>query len=219
MIMAKKRATYHHGDLRAALIQAADQIVAKTGVENFSLRLVAKRAGVSPSAPAHHFCNVSGLLTEIAILSFERLNKRLQEIQRSDDPVAYIRALGVAAVSFAVEHPGHYRLMFRHDLVNLEDTRYVKVSTSTGETLARAIAVYHGRAKVDFDQFEDAADFFTTMATLHGLAFYILDGKVKWIFPNETRESFIKKKLPRLIERLFPDIRRTKKVVSLKKRP
>ncbi len=206
--MAKKRATYHHGDLAAALIGTADQIVGKSGVEGLSLRSIAKRAGVSQSAPAHHFGNINGLLTEIAILSFERLNRCLQDIQISDDPVANIRALGIAAIKFAVEHPGHYRLMFRHDLVNLEDPRYVEVSTSTGEILARAIAAYHGKTQVDLDQFENAADFFTTMATFHGLSYYILDGKVKWIFPSETQESFIENQLPRLIERLFPETRR-----------
>lgn len=67
--MALTRSTYHHGDLRAALIKAADAIIAEGGLEAFSLREAAQRAGVSPGAPAYHFGSAKGLLTEVAILA------------------------------------------------------------------------------------------------------------------------------------------------------
>ncbi len=73
--MAKQRSTYHHGDLREALIEAADEIIAQEGIEVFSLRTAAQRAGVSPAAPAHHFVNAKGLLTEVAILAYRRADQ------------------------------------------------------------------------------------------------------------------------------------------------
>jgi Bacterial regulatory proteins, tetR family len=64
-ILPKKRSTYHHGDLRTALIETADGIIAEGDIEAFSLRAAAQRAGVSPGAPAHHFGSARGLLTTL----------------------------------------------------------------------------------------------------------------------------------------------------------
>lgn len=74
----ESRSTYHHGDLRAALIRAADEIIAEGGIESFSLRSAAPRAGVSTGAPAHHFGSAKGLITEVAVLAFERLDQALE---------------------------------------------------------------------------------------------------------------------------------------------
>src|SRR5580658_5812764 len=100
--MPKKRSTYHHGNLPAALIKAADDIIAKGGIEAFSLRAAAQRAGVSPGAPAHHFGSVKGLLTEVALLAFERLDRYVEEVEDTDDVVANVRVLGLAFVTFAL---------------------------------------------------------------------------------------------------------------------
>src|ERR1700736_3879887 len=69
---AKKpaRKSYHHGDLRRELVAAAEQIIAERGVEGFTLREAARRVGVSPAAPSHHFNDAKGLLTEVALLGF-----------------------------------------------------------------------------------------------------------------------------------------------------
>ena len=64
---------YHHGDLKTALIRAADEILAEHGLEGFSLRAAARRAGVSAAAPAHHFGDTAGLLSEVAVLGFDEL--------------------------------------------------------------------------------------------------------------------------------------------------
>src|SRR5271155_3547747 len=64
---------YHHGDLRAALLKSAGEIIRDSGLEGLTLRACARKAGVSHGAPAHHFGNVTGLLTELAADGFERL--------------------------------------------------------------------------------------------------------------------------------------------------
>jgi AcrR family transcriptional regulator len=69
---------YHHGDLRQALIDATEQILTERGMEGFSMREAARRAGVSPAAPAHHFGDARGLLTAVAIGAFLDLQHALR---------------------------------------------------------------------------------------------------------------------------------------------
>jgi AcrR family transcriptional regulator len=202
--MPAKRSTYHHGDLRAALIQAADDIIAEGGIEAFSLRAAAQRAGVSPGAPAHHFGSAKGLLTEVALLAFERAGRYLEEVGHSEDAVTDVRALSLAFVTFALDHPGHFRLMFRNDLVNRNDPRYPEVSIKPGKRLSLAIAAYQGKSDLDLNRFEDAADIFCALSTLHGLAHLVLAEKTAPFFQNVTAADFVKKELPRVLERLYP---------------
>lgn len=201
--MPRKRSTYHHGDLRAALIQAADEIIAEEGIEAFSLRAAAQRAGVSPAAPAHHFGSAKGLLTEVALLAFERVGRYIEEAGHSDDVVTDMRELGLAFVTFAVDHPGHFRLMFRNDLVNRSDPRYPEMSIKPGMRLALAVAAYHGKSELDLNRFEDAADTFCALSTLHGLAHLILAEKTAPFFENASSRDFLEKELPRVLARMY----------------
>ncbi len=202
--MTEKRSTYHHGDLRAALIQAADDLIAEGGIEAFSLRAAAHRAGVSPGAPAHHFGSAKGLLTEVAIRAFEKAGQYIEEVGRSDDAVADARAVSLAFVSFALDHPGHFRLMFRRDLVNRDDPRYSEVSIKSGMRLSLAIAVYQGKSGVYSDRFEEAADMLCGMATLHGLANLVLEDKAAHFFRSTSSEEFGRQDLPQVMARLYP---------------
>ena len=90
------------------MIQAADDLIAEGGIETFSLRAAAQRAGVSPAAPAHHFGSAKGLLTEVALLGYERVERYLAEVIPLNDPVEDIRALCLAFVTFALDYPGHF---------------------------------------------------------------------------------------------------------------
>jgi len=202
--MPQKRSTYHHGDLRAALIQAADDIITEGGIEAFSLRAAAQRAGVSPGAPAHHFGSAKGLLTEVALLAFERMGQYIEEVGHSDDAAADVRALTLAFVTFALDHHGHFRLMFRNDLVNRLDPRYPEISIKPGMRLGLAVAAYHGNTNVDLNRFEDAADMFGAMATLHGLANLVIEEKAAHFFENGTSRDFVNNELPRVLERMYP---------------
>lgn len=202
--MPAARATYHHGDLRAALIRAADEIIAEGGIESFSLRAAAQRAGVSPGAPAHHFGSAKGLVTEVALLAFERLDQSLDQIEHSEDVVLEVRALSDAFIGFALEHPGHFRLMFRNELVNRDNPRFYETSSKPGMRLGLAVAAYHGKADVNLDRFEDAADMLTGLATLHGLAILVLEEKADHFFNTATSEDFVKNDLPRVLKRLYP---------------
>ena len=189
--MPRQRKSYHHGDLRAALIKAADELIAESGIETFSLRAAATRAGVSPSAPAHHFGSAKGLLTEVALLAYKRVDQYLEKAGRSDDPAAELRALSLAFVTFALDFPGHFRLMFRNDLVNRDDPRYPQASNKPGMRLGQAIAAYQGKSAMDLNRFEDAADIFCGLSAMHGLAHLVLAEKATHFFQSSSSREFL----------------------------
>ncbi len=113
---------YHHGDLPNALRQAAVEVIVERGLGAFSLREVARRAGVSHTAPAHHFGDMRGLLTSVAAEGFDALYDSLSTAAAGvDDPVERLTAIGQAYVALARSNPAHCDVMFRMDVVDPED--------------------------------------------------------------------------------------------------
>ena len=200
----KMKDSYHHGDLRAALIAAADEIIAEKGIEGFSLRAAAQRAGVSPAAPAHHFGGTRGLLTEVAILAYERAGRYIENAGHSQDAVTDVRAVMLAFVKFVVENPGHFRLMFRKDLVDRSDSRLATASRGPGNRIGHAVLAYHGKAHPDTASFEDSAEMLCGLATLHGLANLVLEEKAAHFFRGATASNFAEEYLPKIIDHLYP---------------
>lgn len=189
---------YHHGNLRAALIEAADAIIRDKGIEGFSLRECARRAGVSIGAPAHHFGSATGLLTEVALLGYEALGEALNAETPTDDIPGDLRRLALAYVSFALAHPGRFRLMFRPDLVDRDDPRYADSSTRALSGLAKAIA------RRDSGSRDSMAEIFVVWSSIHGMANLVLDGKAKYIFNGATSAQFVGSVLPGLLAEAWP---------------
>ncbi|MEU9296751.1 TetR/AcrR family transcriptional regulator [Streptomyces sp. NPDC048266] len=108
------RNTYHHGDLRQAVLAAALDVIAADGPGALSLRDLARRAGVSHAAPAHHFKDRTGLLTAVAAQGYELLAEALAAAPD-------LRERGVRYVRFAVEHPAHFQVMFQPELLRADD--------------------------------------------------------------------------------------------------
>jgi len=115
---------YHHGDLRASLIEAALKIVEEVGPDAFSLRAAARRAGVSPAAPAHHFRDTRGLLTAIATIGFVEFGDAL-EAATGPDRRSTIVAQCHAYLRFALARPGLFRLMWRKEALDIDDPEHV----------------------------------------------------------------------------------------------
>jgi AcrR family transcriptional regulator len=114
---------YHHGALRDELIAAAEAIILERGVEGFTLREAARRAGVSPAAPAHHFGDASGLLTEVARLGFIEFEAALRaaDARGGDDPARRLYEQGLAYVEFALRQPARFQLMFQNGKCDFTD--------------------------------------------------------------------------------------------------
>ena len=166
------RKTYHHGDLRAALLAAAEAELAVSGIEAFSLRQVARRAGVSHAAPAHHFGDVQGLLTALAAEGYRRFlaSQAAREAQAAPDPRAQMVAAGLGYVDFALASPALFRLLFTSSRPDYADP----------DLLAAADAAYgHLLAQVGAAGGRDSTDVAAVWAMAHGLADLLATGRLK----------------------------------------
>lgn len=113
---------YHHGDLPNALREAARDVIVERGLGDFSLREVARRAGVSHTAPAHHFGDVEGLLTSIATEGFTNMSAAMNAaLDGVTDPVERLVVMGETYVEFASTHRADCDVMFRTDVVDQDD--------------------------------------------------------------------------------------------------
>ncbi|MFI6167941.1 TetR/AcrR family transcriptional regulator [Nocardia sp. NPDC051052] len=128
---------YHHGDLRATILAAAADQIASDGIDAISLRELARRAGVSHAAPAHHFGDRAGVLTALAIEGFELLTA---ELTRAG---AGFRDVAVAYIRFAREHPGHFDVMFRHSLLRADDPRLDEARRRSAGALRSGVSGIH----------------------------------------------------------------------------
>lgn len=134
-------AAYHHGDLRAALIEAATAILRERGIDGFSLREAARRAGVSPAAPQHHFGDARGLLTAVATEGFRTLGDALAAADAAAmDRDGRIRAQGRAYVAFALDHPAAFDTMWRCARIDAGDAAYAAAAGRAFGLLQAAVA-------------------------------------------------------------------------------
>src|SRR6266436_1763182 len=99
-------APYHHGSLREAMLQAAERILERDGIQGLTLRAAAREAGVSHAAPKNHFGDIRGLLSELAAVGFERFGAAMvADAREGDPPRARMAAIGRGYVTFARQNP------------------------------------------------------------------------------------------------------------------
>jgi AcrR family transcriptional regulator len=111
--MMRRSKPYHHGHLREALLQAAIQLIAEVGPAGFTLREVARRAGVSHNAPYRHFPEQKDLLAAVAAEGFRELNQAmLDAVKHHRNSVGRLKRAGLAYVEFALDRPEHFTVMF-----------------------------------------------------------------------------------------------------------
>lgn len=169
----KPEAGYHHGELQEALIAASEAILAEQGAEGFTLREAARRAGVSPAAPSHHFGNAQGLLTEVAIRGYEALAGALRDAaSRRQGAREKLHAQGMAYVEFALKHPGRFQMMFANKRLVADDARLAQASRAAGHEFEIIIAELVGGTAKEAKTAAAAA-----WSTVHGFAKLALEGK------------------------------------------
>jgi AcrR family transcriptional regulator len=172
------RRPYHHGDLRAAMLQAAETILDRDGLGALTLRGAAREAGVSHAAPPHHFGDLSGLLSELAAAGFVRFRAHLIAAGAAgDDPQARLVALGIAYIGFARAYPGLFQLMFRSERLDWS-------LAALSEAATAAFALLTTEADDGEAGAGDAAGFggmvlaMSRWSMAHGAAMLCLDGRL-----------------------------------------
>jgi AcrR family transcriptional regulator len=197
---APAREAYHHGDLRAALIEATEALLAERGPGGFSLREVARRLGVSPAAPAHHFGSAEGLLAAVATLAFEGLTAELEAGNRrgADDPLARLREQGVGYVSFALRHPGRFDLMFR--CVAEPDEALAKAALAAFEKLETGVRDWLGAASGAPLTAAQRQTLLAVWSIVHGFAHLALAGQFDRQLGGRGREVLLREVLPGMLQ-------------------
>ncbi len=192
---------YHHGALREALIAAAEHLLAEKGVDGFTLRECARRAGVSPAAPAHHFGDAAGLLTEVAIRGFVALRQALQEgnAHGGGDPLRRLHEQGLAYVGFATSRPGPFRLIFRKDRLDCDDPRLSEAGRAAFlelETAIRDVTGKAGTAPLDPPTFGAVL---AAWSLVHGFAHLAIDGEFDRHAGPGGRQALVETMLPHVL--------------------
>lgn len=176
LLSVKMARGYHHGHLRATLLEAAETLLTEKGVEGFSLRETARRAGVSSGAPKHHFRDVRALLTAIATLAFDDLAERLEAASsdRSADRMMRIHRQGTAYVRFAIEQRARFDLMWRVALLDMNDAERCRAGDRAFAAMDRLV-----RGE-DADELEHGdprmAPSIACWSIVHGFARLAIDG-------------------------------------------
>jgi AcrR family transcriptional regulator len=178
-VKARKTAAYHHGDLRQALLRAGEAELADRGIEGFSLRGVARRAGVSHAAPAHHFQDAGGLLTALAAEGFRRLIQRQAQRQKKApaDPISQLVASGLGYIDFALNNPALFRVVFSSGRPVHSSAELLQAASDAFGLLERdvtAIFAAQGGTPARTDVLE-------VWAVTHGLADLLNGGRMKFI--------------------------------------
>ncbi|MFD8806165.1 TetR/AcrR family transcriptional regulator [Streptomyces sp. NPDC059597] len=179
--MPQAPGSYHHGDLRAACLRAARELLEEDGSAGLSLRAVARRAGVSATAPYRHYADREALLAAVGAEGYRELGAHLAAAHPAPTSADDLAEIAVAYVRFALDHPALFRVMFAEPC-----------DPASEERLEATIAISQYVRGIVHDVFPDAdQDALSTAvwALVHGLAFLHLDGKLDASVPEAVAEQ------------------------------
>jgi AcrR family transcriptional regulator len=168
--MPQANGSYHHGDLRAACLQAARELLEEDGSSELSLRAVARRAGVSATAPYRHFADREALVSAVAAQGYRELAGFLAAAHPSPATPEELAAVALVYVRFALDHPALFRVMFAEPCDPANEER----AAATDAIHAYVRGIVHAT----FPTADPQAMSTAVWALVHGLAFLHLDGKL-----------------------------------------
>ena len=177
---ASEDAPYHHGALRDALLQAAERVLERDGLQGLTLRAVAREAGVSHAAPTHHFGDLTGLVSELAAIGFRQFNAAMVAAGAAGtSPIEKAMARAKAYVAYAQAHPGMYGLMFRTERLDMTRPSLCEAANASFAGLAGAIGA--SRQEQISEQalsLEQAAAIARAWSLVHGFTMLLLDDRL-----------------------------------------
>lgn len=151
--------SYHHGNLRAAVLEVVDQVVREEGTGSVSLRGLGNRLGVSHSAVVHQFGSLAGVLTAFAVQGFELLGQQVADAGDS------FLDVGIAFVNFSAQHPAHFAVMYSPSRLDRTDPALVGAQR---RALSGLVGSASSRAGAEGEQAR--AEALAGWALMHGLA-------------------------------------------------
>jgi AcrR family transcriptional regulator len=170
---------YHHGNLRADLLRAAIRLIAEVGPTAFTLREVARRAGVSHNAPYRHFRDRDDLLEAVADDGFLQLNAAMlaaaAEVSGTQDR---LKAAGTAYVAFALRRPEHFAVMFDAPAPNRKNQRQIEAGKQAFDTLLSLVKACQDEGRLPAGSNADFALLAWTM--VHGVAKLATTGRLPY---------------------------------------
>jgi AcrR family transcriptional regulator len=188
------RKSYHHGDLRNALLKAALDLVRDRRSTHFTLHDVSERVGVTQSAIYRHFADLDDLLSTLCRNGFDAFAEaQRQATAGNPDPWQRLRALVRAHLRFAISNPDYFRIMFDGGLANRPEN--IARAQPTFQLLVDTIAEIDGTAE---HAFERAV---AIWAAGHGLAALMLSGQLGGILNRPDRAARLEETVMALIER------------------
>lgn len=175
--------SYHHGDLPTALLEAAERILEREGLQGLTLRAAAREAGVSHAAPTHHFGDLTGLLSELAAVGYRKFNADIGKARaEAETPDASFDATGEAYVMFALKHPGLFQLMFRAERLDMQRPALQEAVMASFRNFAGAVATMrHENINTAALSLPQAADMVRTWSMVHGFAILAQHGRFNHI--------------------------------------
>ena len=196
--LVNAKSSYHHGDLRRALLSAAEDVLRERGLQGLTLRECARRAGVSHAAPKHHFGDARGLLTALAARGFGRLTRRLRSRLAAAGPDldAQFAATVDAYAGFARACPEHFRIMFRSDLVDCAAPELRQAAGETFTELTNVIRRQRGEPDIGPAELDAALeserlleDIMIGWCHVHGYAHLQLEGQFDMVGTPRQRRA------------------------------
>ncbi len=171
--------TYHHGDLRAALIAEAAAMIAQGGVASVTMRAIGERLDVSRAAPYRHFADKDALLVAVAAAGYTRLKERLQAIDwgAPRSTVEQFRRMGEEYVRFALENPAHYRLMYGKEALARRDQPELRAAgNALYEEVVRVFRAHQKSGGIRRQNPRVQA--YVAWSAVHGLASLLIEGQI-----------------------------------------
>lgn len=196
---SKTERPYHHGDLRRAIVDTTMRMLAEDGGWQFTLREVARRAGVSHAAPYKHFPDKAALLAEIALVGFDGLRTALRAAQSQSDGdlAAEFVATAEAYLAFGRDNPALYRLMFGGEVASATDLHRDPRALGAFEAVIDLLG--RGQASGLFRARPVRGQAAACWAQLHGLTMLTLDGL---LLPEKVGDHAVEAALETLREGL-----------------
>ncbi len=188
--------TYHHGDLREALIEKTLEMIQHHETHLIGFRELARRLDVSRTAPYRHFENVECLLAVVVEEGFQKFVDALKPVVKNGafSDKARFMEIGVAYINFALEHPAHYQLMFDQRFSQKGAFKEVEILTKEAfELLRQTVAACLGAGASKKESYDIAH---LAWASVHGISKLIIDGQ--WNYMRD-RQKFIRHSCERLL--------------------